>query len=110
MEKLNHEEKQLLNYIPYGAERPRPLKELVSLTGWSSRQVRKMVNHLIMVHRLPIGAMYDAPHNGYFIISNVEEKEKALAPLQSQYLTLKSRLNVIEGITLKDNKKPVSVE
>ena len=41
MKQLDKEEQQLLDLLPKGIERPRPLKELVKLTGWSNRRVRK---------------------------------------------------------------------
>ena len=50
MKQLDKEEQQLLDLLPKGIERPRPLKELVKLTGWSNRRVRGIINRLIVIH------------------------------------------------------------
>lgn len=78
---LDKEEQRILNLLPKGIDRPRPLKELVKLTGWTSRKVRATVYRLIVLHRQPIGAVYQQPSNGYFIITNDQERQQAMAPL-----------------------------
>lgn len=98
--KLNKDERKLLSYIPVGSERPRPLKELVQLTGWNQRMVREMISQLVIIHHLPIGAVYHHPGNGYFQISNNEERSQALAPLTSQILMISRRAEVIGNAKL----------
>lgn len=93
--KLDSEEKKLLGLLPKGIERPRPLKELVKLTGWTNRKVRGTVYRLIVVHHKPIGAVYQQPGNGYFIITNDKERQQALAPLTSQIAMMSRRAQVI---------------
>ena len=68
MENLDKEEQRLLDLLPKGMERPRPLKELIKLTGWSSRRVRGTINRLIVLHHQPIGARYEHPNNGLSLI------------------------------------------
>ena len=77
MKQLDKEEQQLLDLLPKGIERPRPLKELVKLTGWSNRRVRGIINRLIVIHHQPIGAKYEHPNNGYFILTNDKERQQA---------------------------------
>ena len=99
MEKLDKEEQRLLDLLPKGMERP--LKELIKLTGWSSRRVRGTINLLIVLHHQPIGARYEHPNNGYFIITNDEERSTALAPLTSQIMVMTKRAQVISNAKLK---------
>lgn len=102
--KLDKEEQRLMDLLPKGMERPRPLKELVKLTGWSSRKVRAMVYRLIVVHHQPIGAVYDHPSNGYFIITNDTERSIALAPLNSQILKMAKRVGIISSADLESEE------
>lgn len=102
--KLDKEEQRLMDLLPKGMERPRPLKELVKLTGWSSRKVRAMVYRLIVVHHQPIGAVYDHPSNGYFIITNDTERSIALAPLNSQILKMAKRVGIISSADLRNEE------
>lgn len=104
MEKLDKEEQRLLDLLPKGIDRPRPLKELVKLTGWSSRKVRGTINRLIVIHHQPIGAVYDHPSNGYFIITNNTERNIALAPLTSQINQMSKRAQVISNANLESEK------
>ena len=104
MEKLDKEEQRLLDLLPKGMERPRPLKELIKLTGWSSRRVRGTINRLIVLHHQPIGARYEHPNNGYFIITNDEERSAALAPLTSQIMVMTKRAQVISNADLESEE------
>lgn len=100
MQKLDKDSKRLLQLIPAGMERPRPLKELINLTGWDSRKVRNVINRLIVEYEQPIGATYDVPHNGYFIIEDDTERARALAPLLSQVGEMSKRINAISTAEL----------
>ncbi|MBB1068750.1 hypothetical protein H5S40_00875 [Limosilactobacillus sp. RRLNB_1_1] len=100
MKQLNKEEQQILRLIPKGSTSPRPLQDLMKLTGFSSRKVRSIVNELIVKHRIPIGAKYSKP-NGYYIITNENERDHALVPLVSQYGELFKRAQVIANADLQ---------
>lgn len=100
MKKLDKDAERLLQFIPTGMERPRPLKELVNLTGWNSRKVRKTVSRLITDYKRPIGAVYDHPFNGYFLIADDTERARALAPLLSQVGEMSKRINAISTAEL----------
>ena len=100
MEHLDKDEQQIMELLPKGMDRPRPLKELVRLTGWSSRKVRATIYRLIVVHHQPIGATYQQPGNGYFIITNDQERQQALAPLTSQIAMMSKRAQVIGNAEL----------
>ena len=100
MQQLDNEEKKILALLPKGIDRPRPLRELVKLTGWNGRKVRATIYRLIVVHHQPIGATYQHPGNGYFIITNDQERQQALAPLTSQIAMMSKRAQVIGNAKL----------
>ncbi|PWT30511.1 hypothetical protein DKZ27_06260 [Limosilactobacillus reuteri] len=104
MEQLDQEEKKILQLLPKGIERPRPLKELVKLTGWNNRRVRGIINRLIVIHHQPIGARYEHPNNGYFIITNNKERQQALAPLTSQIAMMSKRAQAISNAELESEE------
>ncbi|PWT49911.1 hypothetical protein [Limosilactobacillus reuteri] len=80
MEQLDQEEKKILQLLPKGIAQPKPLKELV-------------------LHHVPIGAQYNRP-NGYYIITNNEERQQALAPLTSQITMMSKRAEIISNAEL----------
>lgn len=98
MEHLDKDEQRIMELLPRGIDRPRPSKEIMKITGWSSSRIRLTINRLIVLHHKPIGAVYRKPHNGYFIITNDEERQLALEPLASQIAELKKRTQIIRGV------------
>lgn len=104
MNKLDKEEQRIMKLLPKGIERPRTLKELMKITGWSSRKVRLTINRLIVLHHQPIGAKYEHPNNGYFIITNDKERNIALAPLTSQIHKMTKRAQVISEVQLESEE------
>ena len=100
MKQLDKEEQQLLDLLPKGIERPRPLKELVKLSGLKDREVRGIIYRLIVLHHVPIGAQYNRP-NGYYIITNDKERQQALAPLTSQIAMMSKRAQAISNAHLE---------
>ena len=100
MEQLDQEEKKILQLLPKGIERPRPLKELVKLSGLKDREVRGIIYRLIVLHHVPIGAQYNRP-NGYYIITNDKERQQALAPLTSQITMMSKRAEIISNADLE---------
>lgn len=104
MKKLDKEEQRILELLPKGIDRPRTLKELMKITGWSSRKIRLTINRLIVLHHQPIGARYELPNNGYFIITNDEERNIALAPLTSQIREISKRAKAIKEAQLESEE------
>lgn len=103
MKQLDKEEQQLLDLLPKGIERPRPLKELVKLSGLKDREVRGIIYRLIVLHHVPIGAQYNRP-NGYYIITNDKERQQALAPLTSQITMMSKRAQAISNAELESEE------
>ena len=103
MKQLDKEEQQLLDLLPKGIECPRPLKELVKLSGLKDREVRGIIYRLIVLHHVPIGAQYNRP-NGYYIITNDKERQQALAPLTSQITMMSKRAQAISNAELESEE------
>ncbi len=100
MNQLSKDEKRVLRLIPKGSTNPRPQKELVRLTGFNARKLRLIINELIVKHGIPIGAQYTKP-NGYYIVTNEDERGKAIVPLVSQYGELFKRAQSIYNADLQ---------
>ncbi|UXC69875.1 hypothetical protein N4627_03725 [Limosilactobacillus vaginalis] len=103
MEHLDKDEKAIYDLLPKGIDRPRPLKELEKLSGLKSREVRGIIYRLIVLHHVPIGARYKHP-NGYYIITNDDERKQALAPLTSQIAMMSKRAQVIGNVELENKE------
>lgn len=100
MEHLDKDEQTIYNLLPKGIDRPKPLKELVKLSGLNNREVRGIIYRLIVLHHIPIGAQYKRP-NGYYIIN---ERKQALAPLTSQIAMMSKRAQVIGNTKLENEE------
>ena len=103
MKQLDKEEQQLLDLLPKGIAQPKPLKELVKLSGLKDREVRGIIYRLIVLHHVPIGAQYNRP-NGYYIITNDKERQQALAPLTSQIAMMSKRAQAISNADLESEE------
>ena len=103
MKQLDQDEKKILQLLPKGIERPRPLKKLVKLSGLKDREVRGIIYRLIVLHHVPIGAQYNRP-NGYYIITNDKERQQALAPLTSQITMMSKRAQAISNAELESEE------
>lgn len=103
MEQLDQEEKKILQLLPKGIAQPKPLKELVKLSGLKEREVRGIIYRLIVLHHVPIGAQYNRP-NGYYIITNNEELQQALAPLTSQIAMMSKRAEALSNAELESEE------
>lgn len=103
MKHLDKDEQAIYDLLPKGIDRPKPLKELVKLSGLKSREVRGIIYRLIVLHHVPIGARYKRP-NGYYIITNDDERKQALAPLTSQIAMMSKRAQVIGNVELENRE------
>lgn len=103
MKQLDQEEKKILQLLPKGIAQPKPLKELVKLSGLKEREVRGIIYRLIVLHHVPIGAQYNRP-NGYYIITNDKERQQALAPLTSQIAMMSKRAQAISNADLESEE------
>lgn len=103
MKQLDQDEKKILQLLPKGIAQPKPLKELVKLSGLKEREVRGIIYRLIVLHHVPIGAQYNRP-NGYYIITNDKERQQALAPLTSQIAMMSKRAEALSNADLESEE------
>lgn len=103
MERLDKNEQLIYDLLPKGIDHPKPLKVLIKLSGLTSREVRGIIYRLIVLHHVPIGAQYKHP-NGYYVITNNEERQQALAPLTSQIAMMSKRAQVIGNVELENEE------
>ncbi|WP_323063064.1 hypothetical protein [Limosilactobacillus reuteri] len=103
MKQLDQDEKKILQLLPKGIAQPKPLKELVKLSGLKEREVRGIIYRLIVLHHVPIGAQYNRP-NGYYIITNDKERQQALAPLTSQIAMMSKRAEALSNTELESEE------
>lgn len=85
--------------IPHGSEKPVTAKELSTSTGMNKRTVYEII-HTLVLNGVPVGGIRKHGKRGYFIITNENERQKAIAPLQSQINEMTKRVNAIKGAVL----------
>jgi hypothetical protein len=78
-----------------GRGNPISIARLRQLTGFSERQIKGLVEQLVVAHRMRIGARREDPA-GYFMIETAEDLEAAVKPYRNQILAMWRRLRVLE--------------
>jgi len=78
-----------------GRRNPIRIAKLKELTGFSERQIKGIVEQLVVTHKLRIGGSREEPA-GYFIIETEEDLRVAAGPYRSQILAMLRRLRVLE--------------
>ncbi|GIU80160.1 MAG: hypothetical protein KatS3mg005_3398 [Bryobacteraceae bacterium] len=78
-----------------GQGNPISIARLRQLTGFSERQIKGIVEQLVVAHRMRIGARREEPA-GYFMIETAEDLEAAVKPYRNQILAMWRRLRVLE--------------
>ncbi len=78
-----------------GRGNPISIARLRQLTGFSERQIKGIVEQLVVAHRMRIGARREDPA-GYFMIETAEDLEAAVKPYRNQILAMWRRLRVLE--------------
>lgn len=79
-----------------GRENPLPLAKLSEVTGRSERDVKAVVEQLVVTHRLRIGARRQMPW-GYFVIVDAEDLRVACEPYESQIFAMWRRLRILRS-------------
>ena len=93
--RMTKDERRLIEFLPKGSERPRPLKELSKLLYGdaerkNTRKTRRIINSLVINYEIPVGSKHSRP-NGYFLITNEAERQTALKTLDAQSADLINR-------------------
>jgi hypothetical protein len=78
-----------------GRANPISIARLTETTKLGDRQIKGIVEELIVTHRLPIGAKREEPY-GFFAIVDAADQETAVKPYRNQILSMLRRLRVLE--------------
>jgi hypothetical protein len=79
-----------------GAADPVSIKRICAETSFSPRQVKGIVERLVVDHKMKIGARREEPF-GYFTIESAADLEEAAGPYRAQILSMWRRLRVLES-------------
>ncbi|HWO77758.1 MAG TPA: hypothetical protein VNM69_17970 [Bacillus sp. (in: firmicutes)] len=90
--------RRVVECIPKGSKRPITVREISSLTGFSSTAIRSYVSKAIISYGIAIGASNTAGNSGYFIIETSEEREKAKSNLISRIREMNKRVKALDAI------------
>lgn len=99
--KLSIIQETVLSQIPKGLERtPVRSQDIAERLGLSKREVMAIINTLIMDHSIPIGGGRSNGKQGYFIITNEDERVQATSPLKSTVVNVQQRIDRLDKIKL----------
>ena len=79
-----------------GRENPISIALLAKSTGRSEREIKGIVEQLVVTHRMRIGALRGKTA-GYFIVMDAADLEAAVGPYRSQIFSMWRRLRVLLG-------------
>jgi hypothetical protein len=79
-----------------GRAKPIPITALTAATGWNAREIKGIVEQLVVTHRMKIGGRRGEP-GGYFRIVDAEDQEAAVRPYRDQIFSMWRRLRVLMG-------------
>lgn len=78
-----------------GRANPISIARLRELTSFSERQIKGIVEQLVVTHKLKIGARREEPV-GYFMIVDATDQETAVRTFRNQIIAMWRRLRVID--------------
>jgi hypothetical protein len=79
-----------------GRGNPVSIARLKMATGWSEREIKGIVEQLVVTHRMKIGGKRSEPV-GYFVVADREDLEAAVRPYRDQIIAMWRRLRVLLG-------------
>ncbi len=79
-----------------GRANPISIAHLRELTKYSDRQIKGIVEQLIVTHHIRIGGSRQEPV-GYFIVESDDDLRAAVEPYKSQILSMLKRLRVLDA-------------
>lgn len=79
-----------------GRSNPISIARLRELTGYGERQIKGLVEQLVITHRMRIGGSRQEPA-GYFIVQDAADLAAAVEPYKSQILSMLRRLRVLDA-------------
>jgi hypothetical protein len=81
-----------------GRDHPISIARLCSGTGWTQREIKGIVEQLVVTHRMKIGGRRDRETHGYFMVMDAQDLDTATGPYRQQILAMWRRLRVLLGV------------
>lgn len=97
-------EKRVLKLIPVGADNPRSGRYIATTLGLNIRNLRDIINRLIVRYGVPIVAKRGLA-SGYYIPANDTERLEGIRELKAQYNNEGKRLDVLITSDLESYKE-----
>ena len=101
-DQLNKNEKEVVSLLHKGAESAIKANDIAKITGIKSRNIRDIIYSLITLDNYPIGSTRALPNQGYYLISNEQERNATIAVLESQIRNMKKRVSILKDIQIND--------
>ena len=100
--KLSEKEKEIVSLLHKGAKSAIKTDDIAKRTGIKSRNIRDIIYSLITLDNYPIGSTRALPNQGYYLISNEQERNATIAVLESQIRNMKKRVSILKDIKIND--------
>jgi hypothetical protein len=85
-----------------GRADPISIAVLSRATGRTEREIKRVVEQLVVSHRMKIGGSRGEV-NGYFVVVDAEDLETAVRPYRNQVISMWRRLRVLADVrTLRE--------
>lgn len=78
-----------------GRANPIAISLLSKATGWSAREIKSIVEQLVVTHHMKIGASRNQESGGYFVVVDAEDVELAAKSYRNQIFAMLRRLRVL---------------
>lgn len=97
-DQLSKNEKEVVSLLHKGAESAIKANDIAKITGIKSRNVRDIIFSLITIEHYPIGSTRAFPNQGYYLITNEQEKNATVSVLESQIKNMEKRVSTLKAI------------
>lgn len=87
--------RKVLSLIPYGKGSAKTVKEIISALGGTDQEIRKTVQELVVQYGCPIGTSNERDSQGYYRITNEDERKATIRNLRSRMKHLHRRISAI---------------
>ena len=91
-------EKEVVSLLHKGDESAIKANDIAKITGIKSRNVRDIISSLITIEHYPIGSTRALPNQGYYLITNEQEKNATVSVLESQIKNREKRVATLKAI------------
>jgi len=99
MNEMNHLEEPILRVLKRhrGSGNPITCRRLEKTIGFSSRQIRRTIQHLVVDHHVPIASSVRYPY-GFYLITGKKEAENCLRQYYSRTKETLNRARILNKI------------